>query len=52
MTRVRSLARELKMYLGLGFAEKRDGRMYNSMAVFSPQGAAVALADWSFSKAA
>jgi len=38
LTRVRSLARELKMYLGLGFAEKRDGRMYNSMAVFSPQG--------------
>ena len=38
LTRVRSLARELKIYLGLGFAEKREGRMYNSMAVFSPQG--------------
>src|SRR4051812_45918421 len=38
MTRVRSLARELKMYLGLGFAEKLGGRMYNSVAVFSPDG--------------
>jgi predicted amidohydrolase len=38
MNRVRGLARELKVYLGLGFAEKREDRMYNSVAVFSPQG--------------
>jgi predicted amidohydrolase len=38
LKRVRSLARELKIYLGLGFAENRDGRLYNSMAIFSPEG--------------
>jgi predicted amidohydrolase len=38
LIRVRSLARELKIYLGLGFAERRDERLYNSMAVFSPEG--------------
>jgi predicted amidohydrolase len=40
LTRVRSLARELRMYLGLGFAEKRGAHLYNSMAVFSPEGQA------------
>lgn len=38
LTRVRSLARELKMYLGLGFAERAGEHMYNSMVVFSPEG--------------
>ncbi len=38
LTRVRSLARELKMYLGLGFAERGADHMYNSVAVFSPDG--------------
>jgi predicted amidohydrolase len=38
LLRVRTLARELKMYLGLGFAEKRGGRLYNSMVVYSPEG--------------
>jgi predicted amidohydrolase len=38
LTRVRSLARELKMYLGLGFAERIGDHMYNSVAVFSPDG--------------
>jgi predicted amidohydrolase len=36
--RVRSLARELKIYLGTGFAERRGDKMFNSFAVFSPQG--------------
>ena len=38
MNRVRSLARELKIYLGTGFAERRGDRMFNSFAVFSPKG--------------
>jgi predicted amidohydrolase len=38
LMRVRSLARELKMYLGLGFAERLADHMYNSVAVFSPEG--------------
>lgn len=36
--RVRNLARELKIYLGTGFAERRGDKMFNSFAVFSPQG--------------
>lgn len=39
--RVRALARELKVYLLAGFAERRGERMYNSVAVFSPEGALV-----------
>lgn len=39
MNRVRSLARELKIYLSVGYAEKRGDRMYNSVAMFSPDGA-------------
>jgi predicted amidohydrolase len=38
MTRVRGLARELKIYLSVGFAESRAGNLYNSAAVFSPAG--------------
>ena len=38
LARVRSLARELKIYLSLGFAERREDRMYNSSVVFSPEG--------------
>ncbi len=39
LLRVAGLARELKVYLGLGFAERRGERMYNSFVVFSPEGA-------------
>lgn len=38
MTRVAALARELKVYLLIGFAERRGEQMYNSAVVFSPQG--------------
>jgi len=38
LARVASLARELKVYLLLGFAELRAGRMYNSAVIFSPRG--------------
>src|SRR5689334_1620002 len=31
MTRVRDLARELKIYLGVGFSELRGGQVYNSV---------------------
>ena len=41
LTRVRNLARELRVYLLIGFAELRDGRMYNSAVIFSPEGAIV-----------
>jgi predicted amidohydrolase len=36
--RVRALARELRIYLVVGFAERRDERMYNSVIIFSPTG--------------
>ncbi len=39
LSRVRSLAKELKVYLMLGFAEKRDGKVFNSAVMFSPAGA-------------
>jgi predicted amidohydrolase len=39
LRRVASLARELKVYLGTGFAERRRGQMFNSFVVFSPEGA-------------
>ena len=35
---VRDLARELKVYLGLGFAERRGAEMFNSFVAFSPEG--------------
>ncbi|MBI4889791.1 MAG: carbon-nitrogen hydrolase family protein [Acidobacteria bacterium] len=41
MNRIRSLARELKIHLLVGFAESRDGRMFNSAVLFSPQGEAL-----------
>ena len=41
LERVRSLARELKIHLGIGFAERRGELMFNSFAVFSPAGEVV-----------
>jgi len=41
MTRVRGLARELKVYVSVGFAEARGGNVYNSTVVFSPAGEVV-----------
>ena len=38
MARIRSLARELKVYLSVGFAERRDDQMFNSVVIFSPAG--------------
>jgi len=38
MSQIRSLARELKIYLMVGFAESRDAKMYNSAVIFSPDG--------------
>lgn len=38
LKRVRALAQELKVYLLIGFAERRDGRMFNSAVIFSPDG--------------
>jgi predicted amidohydrolase len=38
LNRVRGLARELKIHLGTGFAERRGERMFNSFVVFSPEG--------------
>jgi len=35
---VRALAEELHVYLMLGFAEKRDGKVFNSAVMFSPDG--------------
>jgi predicted amidohydrolase len=39
LMRVRLLAKELNVYLLVGFAELRGGKMFNSAVVFSPQGA-------------
>jgi predicted amidohydrolase len=39
LTRVRALAKELRVYLMLGFAEKRDGKVFNTAVMFSPAGA-------------
>src|SRR5262249_36969999 len=41
LNRVSSLARELKVYLSVGFAEKRRGKMYNSSVIFAPDGRVV-----------
>ena len=38
ITRVRGLARELNIYLLVGFAELRAGKMFNSAVIFSPEG--------------
>jgi predicted amidohydrolase len=42
MKRIGALARELKVYLSIGFAELRQEEMFNSVAVFSPEGALAA----------
>lgn len=39
LTKVRSLARELRVYLMLGFAERRGGKVFNTAVMFSPEGA-------------
>jgi predicted amidohydrolase len=41
MKRIRSVARELRIYLAIGFAERRGEKMYNSVAIFSPSGSLV-----------
>ena len=38
LSQVRALARELKVHLMVGFAEKRQGRVFNSAVMFSPAG--------------
>ncbi|MBE0658933.1 MAG: carbon-nitrogen hydrolase family protein [Bryobacteraceae bacterium] len=38
MTRIAALARELKIHLSVGFAERRGGEMYNSSVIFAPDG--------------
>ena len=38
MNRIAALASDLKVYLAVGFAERRGQEMYNSVAVFSPVG--------------
>jgi predicted amidohydrolase len=39
MSSVAELAHQLRIFLGVGFAELRGGEMFNSVAVFSPEGA-------------
>lgn len=41
LTRIRSLAAELKIFLLVGFAERRGGEMFNSVVMFSPEGRVV-----------
>ena len=41
--RIRNLARELNVYLSVGFAERRGERMFNSTAIIDPQGEIVSL---------
>lgn len=38
INRVRDLAEQLKIYLSIGFSERRGDQMFNSVAVFSPAG--------------
>ena len=38
LLRIRLLAKELKIYLLVGFAESRGGKMFNSAVIFSPEG--------------
>jgi len=38
MRRVAKLTRELGIYIAIGFAERRGGKMYNTLAVFDPSG--------------
>jgi predicted amidohydrolase len=39
MKRIARLARELSIYLSVGYAERRGERMFNSAVIFSPEGA-------------
>ena len=41
MKRVRTLARELKIYLGAGFSELRGEQVYNTVVLFGPDGSVV-----------
>lgn len=41
LRRVRDLARELKIYLAIGFPELRGAQVYNSVAIFGPDGSVV-----------
>src|SRR5262249_30594427 len=41
LSRIRDLARELKIYLLAGFAERRGEQMFNSLVIFSPEGQVV-----------
>ena len=43
MTKVRALARELKIYLAVGFSELRGERVFNSVATFGPEGGIVSV---------
>lgn len=38
MKRAAALARELNVYLSVGFAERRGGEMFNSVVIFAPDG--------------
>jgi predicted amidohydrolase len=42
MRRIAALARELKKYLLVGFAERRGDKMYNTAVIYSPEGAVIA----------
>ena len=41
LRRVSELARELKIYLAIGFPEQRGDQVYNSVAIFGPDGSLV-----------
>ena len=41
LRKVAALARELKIHVIIGFAELRDGKVYNTAALFGPDGALV-----------
>jgi len=41
LSRIASLASKLRIYLAVGFAERRGDEMYNSVIVYSPAGEAV-----------
>ncbi len=43
LTSLRGLARDLTVYLSVGFAERRGDRMYNSSVILSPRGRTVLL---------
>jgi predicted amidohydrolase len=43
LQRVRNLARELRIHLAIGFPELRGERVYNSVAIFGPDGKLVSL---------